>query len=92
MPPWVLNELNKLPFDFFWKGKRDLFSLGRKNVMSMRELFPPDPLAVFEKMAGFQMYIYIFLPKNKIFPLITWKEQAILSSKVASCAYNLVIT
>ena len=28
---------------------------GRKNVMSMRELFTPDPLAGFEKMAGFQI-------------------------------------
>ena len=27
--------------------------LRRKNVMSMRELFCPDPLAGFEKMAGF---------------------------------------
>ena len=26
---------------------------GRKNVMSMRELFCPDPPAGFEKMAGF---------------------------------------
>ena len=25
---------------------------GRKNVMSMRELFCPDPLARFEKMTG----------------------------------------
>jgi len=24
MPPWVLAELNKLVFSFFWKGKRDL--------------------------------------------------------------------
>ena len=29
---------------------------GRKNVMSMRELFCPDPQAGFEKMAGFQMF------------------------------------
>ena len=29
---------------------------GRKNVMSMRELFCPDPLAGFEKMAGFQIF------------------------------------
>ena len=29
---------------------------GRKNVMSMRELFFPDPLAGFEKMAGFQIF------------------------------------
>ena len=26
MPPWVLSELSKLVFDFFWKGKRDLVS------------------------------------------------------------------
>ena len=24
MPPWLLNELNKLAFNFFWKGKKDL--------------------------------------------------------------------
>ena len=24
MPPWVLGELCRLAFDFFWKGKRDL--------------------------------------------------------------------
>ena len=29
---------------------------GRKNVLSMRELFGPDPLAGFEKMAGFQIF------------------------------------
>ena len=29
---------------------------GRKNVMSMRELFCPDPLAGFEKIAGFQIF------------------------------------
>ena len=29
---------------------------GRKNVMSMRELFCPDPLAGSEKMAGFQIF------------------------------------
>ena len=31
----------------------------RKNVMSMRELFRPDPLAEFEKMAGFQVFYYL---------------------------------
>ena len=29
---------------------------GRKKVMSMRELFCLDPLAGFEKMAGFQIF------------------------------------
>ena len=24
LPPWVLKELNSLPFKFFWSGKRDL--------------------------------------------------------------------
>ena len=24
MPPWVLGELSRVVFDFFWKGKRDL--------------------------------------------------------------------
>ena len=31
-------------------------SSGRKNVMSMRELFWPDPLAGFKKMAEFQIF------------------------------------
>ena len=29
---------------------------GRKNVLSMRELFCPDSLTGFEKMAGFQIF------------------------------------
>ena len=37
---------------------------GRKNVMSMRELFCPDPLAGLEKMAGFQIF---YCPKIKCF-------------------------
>ena len=41
--------------------------------MSMRELFYPDPLAGFEKMAVSQVF---FLPNFNMFPLITWKEQA----------------
>ena len=36
----------------------------RKNVMSMRELFGPDPLAGFEKMALFK---YFFCLKIKCF-------------------------
>ena len=46
--------------------------------MSMRELFCSDPLAGFEKMAGFQ----IFLPNNKTFPLLTRKDQAICLQKL----------
>ena len=46
--------------------------------MSMRELFCPDPLTGFKKMVGFQ----IFLHKNKLFTLITWKEQAICLQKL----------
>ena len=42
--------------------------------MSMRELFCPDPLAGFEKNGGISNF---FFPKNKMFPLITWREQAI---------------
>ena len=49
-------------YDMFWSemgsgseriGEKDS---GRKNVLSMRELFFPDPLAEFEKMAGFQIF------------------------------------
>ena len=39
-----------------WLQSRQSSSSGRKNVMSMRELFCPDPLAGFEKMAGFQIF------------------------------------
>ena len=46
--------------------------------MSMRELFCPDPLAGFEKMADFKY----FFAKNKMFPLKTWKEQAICLQKL----------
>ena len=42
-----------------WSGNS-----GRKNVISMRELFCPDPLAGFEKMAGFQI---IYCLKIKCF-------------------------
>ena len=87
MPPWVLNELSKLPFDFFWKDKRDLFSLERKNVKSMREPFSPDPLAVFEKNGGISNFF--FWPKNKMFPFITWKEQAICLQKLQAVVITL---
>ena len=60
--------------------------------MSMRELFCPDPLAGFEKMLKNGGISNILLPKNKIFPLITWKKTGNLFSKVASCGYNLVVT
>ena len=30
MPPWVLSELNKIVFNFFWSGKRDLVT---RNVL-----------------------------------------------------------
>ena len=49
-------------FMFFWAERRLGVRLrrargsGRKNVMSMRELFCPDPLAGLEKMAGFQIF------------------------------------
>ena len=49
--------------------------------MSRRELFCPDPLAGFEKMAGFQIFFLLFcLERTNILP-----------SKVASCGYNLLI-
>ena len=51
----VLSGKNEA-FSGFWDSLW-VFSLsGRKNVMSMRELFCPDPLAGFEKMAGFQIF------------------------------------
>ena len=42
--------------------------------MSMRDFFCPDPLARFQKNGGISNNL---LPKNKMFPLITWKERAI---------------
>ena len=38
---------------------------GRKNVMSIRERFRPDPLAGFEKMAEFQIFSVRNIPKFK---------------------------
>ena len=54
--------------------------------MSMREFFYPDPLAGFEKVAGFRN---ISLPKNIMFPLITWKEQAICLQKLQAVVIAL---
>ena len=39
-----------------WGGIKMKELSRRKNVMSLRELFCPDPLAGFEKMAGFQIF------------------------------------
>ena len=54
--------------------------------MSMRERFCPDPLAGFEKNGGISN---ILLPKNKMFPLITWKEQAICLQKLQAVVITL---
>ena len=54
--------------------------------MSMRERFRPDPLAGFEKNGGISN---ILLPKNKMFPLITWKEQAICLQKLQAVVITL---
>ena len=45
----------------------------------MREIFCRGPLAGFEKMAGFQIFL---LPNDKMFPLLSWKEQAICLQKL----------
>ena len=47
--------------------------------MSTSKLFCPDPLAGFQKMAGFPKF---FLPNNKTFPLLTRKEEAICLQKL----------
>ena len=47
--------------------------------MSMCELFFPDPLAGLEKNGRISN---ILLLKNKMFPLITWKEEAICLQKL----------
>ena len=51
-----------------------MYPSGRK----IRELFCPDPLAGLIKWRDFKF----FWPKNKLFPLITWKEQAIYLQKL----------
>ena len=68
------------------QGLHESYTSGRKNVMSMREFFYPDPLAGFEKMAGFRN---MSLPKNIMFPLITWKEQAICLQKLQAVVIAL---
>ena len=55
-------------------------SSGWKNVMSKRELFFPDPLVGFEKMAGFQIFFCLIIIIK--FPLIIWKEKAICLQKL----------
>ena len=56
--------------------------------MSMREIFCPDPLAGFEKNGGISN---ILLPKNKMFPLITWIEQAICLQKLQAVIITLTL-
>ena len=70
------------------RGLQLFATSGRKNVMSMREVFCPDPLAGFEKMAGFQI---IYCLKRKCFHS-NLERTGNLSSKVASCGYNLVVS
>ena len=48
--------------------------------MSMRELFCPDPLSGFEKMAGFQIFHCL---------LIAWKEQAMFLQKFQTVVITL---
>ena len=52
----------------------------------MRELFCPDPLTGFEKMGGISN---MFLPKIKMFLLITWKEEAICLQKLQAVVLTL---
>ena len=57
----VQNAVARIALDlskFMGKAKTQtsLADSGRKNVMSMRELFCPDPRAGFEKMARFQIF------------------------------------
>ena len=76
----------------FWPNVTSYFdrsgSSERKNVMSMCELFCPNPLIGFDKMAEFPIFFF-FLPKNKMFPLITWKEQAICLQKLQTVVVTL---
>ena len=69
-------------------AKTDIKNSGRKNVMSMRQIFCPDPPTGFEKMAGFQIF-YCLKIKCVTHNL---ERTGNLSSKVASCGYNLVVS
>ena len=54
--------------------------------MSMRELFCPDPLAGFEKMAGFQIFYCL---KIKCFH--PWRGQAICLQKLQAVVITLTL-
>ena len=56
----MLGLMWGIEIEAFWDAVQ--FS-GRKNVMSMRELFRPDPLAGFEKMAGFQNFFCLIIKR-----------------------------
>ena len=59
---------------------------GRKNVMSMPELFLARSPGRVWKNGGISN---ILLPKDKTFPLITWKEQAICLQKLQAVVITL---
>ena len=71
------------------RGRHYILPSGRKNVLSMRELFSPRSPGRVWKNGGISN---VLLHKNKMFPLITFERTGNLSSKVASCGYNLVVT
>ena len=50
------ETLGKNPGNEVTRRSKILESFKAENVMSMRELVCPDPLAGFEKMAGFQIF------------------------------------
>ena len=50
------TKRNALTLEKKFSQGRIVYCSGRKNVMSMRELFCPHPLTGFEKMAGFQIF------------------------------------
>ena len=55
-PKWRPFYCFGTPIWLPWRHVKTLYTSGRKNVMSIRELFCPDPLAEFEKMAAFQIF------------------------------------
>ena len=61
---------------------------GRKNVMSMRNVFAQILWPGLKKWRNFKY----FLPNNKMFPLITWKGQAICVQKLQAVVNKLLIT
>ena len=59
-PGFALGEKGKKMGE---RSEPRVVGLGRKNVLSMRELFCPDPLARYEKIEGFQIFFCLIIKR-----------------------------